>query len=265
MQDPLSVVSLPSPPLALIVRAGVNHRHAMCGFGTAALLAMGFLTAGLPVVAMFLLAFAAVSSLALGSTAEGDSRARDDAPGQRVDPEAIVSPEAHASYCAILIAFADVERVLADAPRLRSSLTSVMERCSAAVALSGRIALLANPLQRYLDSHDPAAIRSSLERLRARAEAASDDVAVTALGHAASARVRQLALFDQIAAQRDRLCARLALVHAALEAFAATIVRLQSLDDEQIVLAGESLADELAGIGEDLDLLESALEPDLAA
>lgn len=261
MNDPLVL----APPPRTSISLAPSHpgpRFALYGFGATALLAMGFLTAGLPLISMCMLAVAAISSLAVGgATAAADPR--DDAQTRWVPHEAIVASEAHAGYCAVLLGFADLERALADAPRLRKSLTSVIERCRAAVALSGKIALLANPLQRYLDTHETVAIQVALDRLRARAEVASDDATVAALGHAAGARMRQLVVLEQIGAQRDRISARLALVHAALEAFAATIVKLQSLDDEQIVLAGESVTDQLAEIGGDLEVLESALDPEL--
>lgn len=263
MSDPLALAPHPPTSVSLTAPTSPRPRYALYGFGATALLAMGFLTAGLPLISMCMLAVAAVSSLALGSPAGAANDSRDDAQGRWVAHENIVANEAHAGYCAILLGFADVERALADAPRLRSPLASVIERCRAAVALSGRIALLANPLQRYLDTHDAGAIQLALERLRTRAETTSDDVTVAALSHAAAARARQLAIVEQIAAQRDRISARLALIHAALETFAATIVKLQSLDEEQIVLAGESITDQLAEIGDDLAVLESALDPDL--
>lgn len=263
MSDPLALAPHPGTSVSLTVSDHSRPRYALYGFGATALLAMGFLTAGLPLISMCMLAVAAVSSLALGSPAGVAHDTGDSAQGRWVAHENIVASEAHAGYCAILLGFADVERALTDAPRLRTQLASVIERCRAAVALSGRIALLANPLQRYLDTHDAGAIRLALDRLRARAESTTDDVTIAALGHAAAARGRQLAILDQIAAQRDRISARLALIHAALEAFAATIVKLQSLDDEQIVLAGESVTDQLAEIGDDLAVLESALDPDL--
>jgi len=45
--------------------------------------------------------------------------------------------------------------------------------------------------------------------------------------------------------------------------FAAAIVKLHALDEEQLVLAGESVADHLDGAGDDLDVLESAIALDL--
>ncbi len=52
---------------------------------------------------------------------------------------------------------------------------------------------------------------------------------------------------------------------AALETFAAMIVKLHVLDDEQVAVAAESVTEHLDGIGGDLAVLESALAVDLAA
>jgi hypothetical protein len=249
-------------PLALVARPAPKPSWALYAFGTTALVAMAFLSAGLPALLVCLIAVSGISSIALGSALANESHAS--APSV-VAPEAIVSCEVQASYRAILLAFAEVDGALADAPRLARAMADVLRRCREAVALTGRIALLANPLQRYLDIHDPGFIRSSLHRLRLRAETASDVAAASAWSHAAAARMRQLEVIDQLIAKRDQICARLALVHAALDGFAATIVKLQALDDEQVALAGESVSDQLIEIGAELDVLEAALEPEPVA
>jgi hypothetical protein len=66
-------------------------------------------------------------------------------------------------------------------------------------------------------------------------------------------------------AMRDRIHARLELVRAALESFAATVVRLHVVGEEQVTLAEESVVDQLDGVGAELDVLETALAMDLAA
>lgn len=260
MPDPTALIPLTaSRPVRLVAFSESKQRAALCGLGAIVLLAMGFLTAGLPVISMCMLALAGVSSFVFGSTAE---LARD-ALNRRVAPEEILSGEVRALYRSVLVGFADVERALGEAPRLAASLAQVVERCRAAVRLSGRIALLANPIQRYLDAHDAALVRTALDRLRARAQVTRDGVAITALHHAAATRTRQLAMVEQIAAKRDQIAARLELVAAALEAFAVTIVKLHTLEEEHVVMAGESMADQLDGIHEDLEVLETALDPDL--
>jgi hypothetical protein len=131
------------------------------------------------------------------------------------------------------------------------------------VTTCGRLARLAEPLQRYLDGHDPVHLQWELDRLRARTEAARDDATIVALTRAAAARESQLATRDQIAGQRDRTLARLELVRASLESFTAMIVKLNGTGEEQLLLAGESMADHLDEIGGELDALESVLETDL--
>lgn len=270
MSDPLALVRLApssigatSPgtaPVRFAAQPTVRARTAMCGLGGAVLLAMALLTAGLPALSMCVLAVAGVASFVFGSI--------EPAPGagaRRVLPEDILSIEVRTPYHAVLHELAEIEaeieRVLGEAPQRRTALMPVLYRCRAAVQLSGRIALMANPIQRYLEAHDACAMRAQLERLRARAEATRDDAAVSALHRAAETRARQLAIADEIVARRDRITAQLELIHAALDGFAAMIAKLHALEDEQVVLAHEPLADQLAAIDDDLGVLAEALDP----
>jgi hypothetical protein len=268
MHDPVALVSIPTTPVTpvrFVAASGVKHPLALCGLGITALFALGFFAAGLPVISVCMLVVSGVWSFVLGS-ALGTANERCETPRHhKVAPEEIASIEVRAIYRAILFGLAEIESALAAAPRLGTSMASVIQRCRQAVELTGRIALLANPIQRYLDTHDASLIRSALERLRARTETANDDGAVGAWSHAVAARVRQLATLDQLAAKREQICARLELVHAAFESFAAAIVRIHVLDEEQIVLAGESVTDQLEEIGDDLHVLESALDLELAS
>ncbi|HEU4733205.1 MAG TPA: hypothetical protein VFT22_35175 [Kofleriaceae bacterium] len=261
LHDPVALVSipaagLPAPPARGAALSGARHPLALCGFGATALLAMGFLAAGLPMISVCMLAISGVSSFVVGSALGLASTAQEQPPW--VIPDDIASSEVRATYRSILLGIREVEDALHDAPRLRSSLASALERCRASVELAGRTALVANPLQRYLERHDASHVRSALDRLRARAMSA-DQGAAGAWNQAVIARERQLVTIDQIRAKRDEICARLELIHAALDGFAAAIVRLQALDDEQVVLAGESVIDQLAEITDDLEVLETAL------
>jgi hypothetical protein len=201
---------------------------------------------------MCVLAASALSSFVVGPALVA---ATCDRP-RRVNPEAIASSEVRAAYRSILLRLAEVEIALAEAPRLKNVMATAIERARAAVALSGQIALLANPLHRYLDNHSESLVRSELGRLGERSEAATDEAAVTAWSQASAARARQLSIHGQIAAQQDRIHARLELVNAGLEAFSATIARLHALDEEQVMLASESVTDRLDGLGEELAALE---------
>src|SRR6185295_11184719 len=180
-------------------------------------------------------------------------------------PEMIISMETRDTYRAILTAYTDIRRVIGDAASLRSSRAAVLERSDAAVRQCGRLALLSNPLQRYLDAHDRAQTRADLERLRQRSEAAVDAPTGDALGQAATARARQLETHDQIVGMRNRIQARLELARAALESFSATIVKLRVAGDEHLVLSGDAVIDHLDGVADELDVLETELALDLAA
>ncbi|HEU4730155.1 MAG TPA: hypothetical protein VFT22_19790 [Kofleriaceae bacterium] len=231
---------------------------ALFGFGATALAVMVFLATGLPAAVSCLLAVSAVSSFVLGTA----STTHDTRWSGCADPELIGSREARASYRAIQQSLLEIEEAVAQTPRLGTSLASVLERCRATVALSGRLALLANPLQRYLDLHEAGVLRTALGRLHQRAEAASDRATTDAWQQAAAARARQLTTFEQIAAKRDQICARLELIHAALETFAAEIAKLQACDAAQIAVAGESITDQLDDISIDLEVLEEAVAPE---
>jgi hypothetical protein len=243
-----------------LVQAHVPPPRAHHTFLLAGVLAIGAFLVGLPLLSLCVLATGSVAAVVTSSA----SRLRGAGPGT-VAPELITSREARAAYQGVLLAFDEIDRALASSGQLRSSVAPVLARGRAAVLLCGRTALLVNPLQHYLDTHDPLRLRAELERLRARAEAASDDQAASAWSHATAARVRQLATYDEMHAMRDRIISRLELGRAALEAFAATIVRLQVVDQEQLLLAGESMTEHLDGVDDELAALESALATDLAA
>jgi hypothetical protein len=260
VQDPLALVAAAgrAPPAEL--RTARPHPLAGPGLGLAGVIAIGALLAGLPLLSMCVLATGGIAAAVMGSLSRLCSTG-----AEAVLPDEIASHEAREVYRSVLLAFADLGRALDASTRLRSSATPVLERSRAAVQLCGRMARLADPLQRHLDAHDPAVLHAELDRLRARAEAASDDRAALAFGHAAAARARQLAVHEQMRAMRDRILGRLELVRAALASYTAMIVRLQVVEEEQLLLAGESVAEHLGGVDEELEVLEAALATDLAA
>jgi hypothetical protein len=263
-------MTLPTGALAAApVEPGNADAAVMCGFAFTSMLSVVLFLAGMPLISMAILAVTGVSTIVLESAMSarrrrlGASADELEVPELEV-PELIVSLEARDSYRAILTAYADIRRVLGDAASLRSSRAAVLERCDAAVRQCGRLALLSNPLQRYLDAHDRARTRDELERLRQRSEAAGDAPTGDALGRAATARARQLETHDQIVGMRDRIQARLELARAALESFSATIVKLRVAGDEHLVLSGDSVIDHLDGVGDELEVLETELALDLA-
>ena len=261
------LITLPTAALAAPhVEPGGADAAVMCGFAFTSMLSVVLFLAGMPLISMAVLAITGVSTIVLESAMSARRRRRLGASADELElPEVIVSREARDTYRAILIAYTDIRRVIGDAASLRSSRAAVLERCDAAVRQCGRLALLSNPLQRYLDAHDRAKTCADLERLRQRSEAAGDAPTSEALGRAATARARQLETHDQIAAMRDRIQARLELARAALESFSATIVKLRVAGDEHLVLSGDSVIDHLDGVGDELEVLETELALDLAA
>lgn len=247
------------------VEPGGADAAVMCGFAFTSMLSVVLFLAGMPLISMGVLAITGVSTIVLESAMSAHRRRPGASPGALELPEMVVAVEARDTYRAILTAHADIRRVLGETASLRASRAAVLERCDAAVRQCGRLAVLGNPLQRYLDAHDRAQTHADLERLRQRSEVAGDEPTGDALGRAATARARQLETHDQIVGMRDRIQARLELVRAALESFSATIVKLRVAGEEQLILSGDSVVDHLEGVGDELDVLEAELSIDLAA
>ncbi len=260
------LVTLPSAAIAAShVEPGSADAAVMCGFAFTSMLSVVLFLAGMPLISMAVLAVTGVSTIVLESAMSARRRRLGVSAEELEAPEAIVALEIRDIYRAILTAYADIRRVLGETVSLRGSRGAVLERCNAAVRQCGRLALLSNPLQRYLDAHDRMQTRSDLERLRQRSEAAGDAPTGDALERAAAARVRQLETHDQIVGMRDRIQARLELARAALESFSATIVKLEVAGDEHLILSGDSVMDHLDGVGDELEVLETELALDVAA
>lgn len=246
--------------------ASATDAAVMCGFAFASMLSVVLFLAGLPLLSMGLLAFTGVSTIAIESAMTAHRKQGADAPPGVLElPESILAHEVRETYRAILAAYAEIAQALREAPELGGARAAVLQRCAAAVRQCGRMAVLSNPLQRYLDGHDRQLTQAERDRLQLRSEAARDPSTCEALGRAARARCRQLETFDEIVGMRERICARLELVRAALESFSATIVRLRVAGEEQMLLSGESVLDHLDGVGDELEVLETALTLDVAA
>src|SRR3954465_15431544 len=178
-------------------RPGGADAGVMCGFAFTSMLSVVLFLAGMPLISMAVLAITGVSTIVLESAMSARRRRLGISADELELPEVVMALDTRDTYRAILIAYADILRVLGDAASLRSSRAAVLQRCDAAVRQCGRLALLSNPLQRYLDAHDRTRTRCDLERLRQRSEAAGDAPTGDALGRAAAARARQLETHDQ--------------------------------------------------------------------
>lgn len=223
-------------------------------FAVTGVLSFILLLVGMPVVSAALVAASSASTIALLRASPNPSRGR-------LLPEAIVSLEARQTYRAILDALAKIERIVDALPSPAG--TRVIERCRTAVDVCARAAYLGNPVQRYLDSHDAHDLRGEIERLRTRTEQTADARTISDLSRATAARARQLATYDEMCAMRDRIQARLELVHASLESFAAQLIKLDAVEQEELAFADQTVTDRIDGIGEELEILESTLAADL--
>ncbi|MCX5745525.1 MAG: hypothetical protein NT062_23865 [Proteobacteria bacterium] len=169
------------------------------------------------------------------------------------------------TFESVRIARAEIQRLVDETPRLGALLADVLERCDAAVALCERLALLTNPLERYLFAHHPDQLRLEVARLRELTMTSDDEQTTLALGHAIDARQREIATHQEIGMIRDRIHARLELSHASLESIGAMIVTLRVTEDEQVVLAAGSVAEKLAGADDELVDLRAAFAHEFAA
>jgi hypothetical protein len=205
--------------------------------GIAALTVIGLAVVTMPLTWILVVAIAMASAWTLGmSLAYLDRRGH-----HEIDPESVLSQEIREAYRAILSAFAELDRAVAEAPQLRASVAPSLERCRTAVAFSGQMAQHASWLQLYLDRHDPVHLRAELERTRVP----RGDATGVALSHTAAARARQLARYNEIAEQRDLIRARLELVRAAIESFTATVVKLCGEDRKRHLLGGSPVVAQL--------------------
>jgi uncharacterized protein YhaN len=252
----LSLLALQERSIGAQERREAATQRVMAALGLAGAVSVAMLVAGMPLIAMGIIA---TVSTVFAVRAKASSAARALRTAALPAPEAVVSLELREVYRGILAVYEEIEHGVASARRLRSAIDPILERCMASVELCGRLAMLANPLQHHLDVHDPRVLRTDIERLQGRCDAITDEEAVKVLRGAIAARTRELANLDQMTVMRDRIHARLETCRAAFAAFAATIVKLHVTDEEQLAMASGSLSDHLEGVTDKLEILESVL------
>lgn len=180
-----------------------------------------------------------------------------------VAPDDVTAPELRAAYIQVLIAHEELRRHLATAAAMQDYLRGAFERCGAVVQVSGRLARLGNALYRYDATHDSGRIRQDELGALQRAAAVADPQASRIYREAAAARRRQLETGEHLHDLRDRIGARLDLVRATLESVLALSIKLETVDREQAMLAGESVSSQLARVGDEVAILESTMEEGL--
>lgn len=224
------------------------------GAGFVGALAFSFFLSTLPLSAMLWLVSAGISCAVLASIPW---------PGRGeaiVFPEDIADPVLRRTYSAVLAARSELELALANAPGFASAASSLNERCNEAVRMCARVAPVVNRLHAYLSAHDAWEIAREAAQLRVRATSARDEETARNFSQAAIACEQQLAAWEDLTRMRERIQSRLDNVLAALRAFTAAVVKQQTTEDEQLALAGESIAEHVDSVRQELGVLESALQ-----
>ena len=246
--------------------------RALRGLGLASVIAFTLVLIGSPAFAPWILATGAAHYLmvvALYTFSEGYTQRVHGPFGlplePDVDPDQIGPADLRANYLNILRVHEEIRTTLDSNGGGHRALLDVYRRCGDAVQVAGRVALLGNPLQRYLDDHDPARLDAETRRLEMRASITGDREASLAYRQAAAARKRELETYGQLQRLYERMKARLELVAATLASVAATTIKLCTVDLEHLAMTKETLVDQIDSLGEDLRFLESAMEDSLAA
>ena len=182
-----------------------------------------------------------------------------------VFPDDIADPVLRATFTAILGARTELAVALANAPGFASVSGSLNAQCDEAVRTCARVAPVANRLHAYLTTHDTWEIAREAAQLRVRANNARDQPTAHNLTQAAAACEQQVATCDDLTRTRDRIQSRLDNVLASLRAFTAAVIKQQTVEDEQVAIAGDSISEHVDGVRQELGALESALQLDVAA
>lgn len=183
---------------------------------------------------------------------------------ETIFPEDIVDLELRSTYSAILAARRELEVALSNAAGFASAASSLNEYCDDALRMCARIAPVANRVHAYLSAHDTWELAREAAQLRVRATSTPDEVTARDLAQAAAASEQQLAACEELTRTRERIQARLDNVLASLRAFTAAVVKQQTAEDEQLALAGASIAEHGDSVWQELGVLESALRLEAA-
>lgn len=246
---------VPIPRVDIVQRERARAQR-MWWSGLLGAFAVTLFAATLPATSLLWLAAIGTSGIALASMT-----------WSKPDPDAlfledILDPGIRDSYVALLYARAELESALDAAPGFAASAAEMRQQCADAVRLCGRIVKVSNRMYSYLSGNDMWRIAREASLLRTKSKTTRDAVAASAYSQAATAYDRQVKSCDELMQMRDRIQARLDLVLASLRSFTAAIVRQQTIEDEQLALAGETLTDKVDVVREELAVLASALDVD---
>ena len=174
----------------------------------------------------------------------------------------IESAELRLAFHDVLERHEEIRRELLAAQRLQPCFRPLLERCGALVQRAGRLARLANPLERYLRDHSTTEITKGVDEATRRSTAIGDPLARAAHAREAHARGHQLGTVLEIEAIRERIRAQVGIVNATLAAVGAAIVKAQVIDQAEAELAADLAAGDatVAALAEEIEALEALLD-----
>ncbi len=114
-------------------------------------------------------------------------------------------------------------------------------------------------LARYLGQTDRSEVRSEMERMRARADTATDASAREQYLQTIAARAEQLKALDDLAAALERVHVNLARIEATLEGLAAKVVRMAAMDAQAMDDLSGDVNSELERLNMDIKTFEETL------
>lgn len=249
----LSLVPSPAPGRALAAR---HHPRTTPGIASTVTCIGG------TVIGLVTVGWSALAVLFLVATSVFAIRLHRDRPGLGIAPAAIQSLELRTAYHRVLGGLSRLDSVLAEGPTGTLS-ERLLDRARGAAVRCGELAASVDPVELYLFAHDRACLAQEIEELRDRTARAHDPVTSSSLAHATAARLHQMATYERLVVLRDQVLARLDHVSATFESLVATMVQLNAMERQQLVL-GTDPGLVTARIDDELETLDDVLEGHVA-
>jgi len=136
--------------------------------------------------------------------------------------------------------------------RIAGELAPLMQRAI-------RLATRKQQLTRYLHNHNEKALANYCASLRQRIQATSDPVTRAQYEQALKARESEMQTFAAIAQAAARIDGQLESVEATFASWKARVIRIKTVDVASASSVSEGLAQELASLNQDIDLLEGSV------
>jgi len=182
------------------------------------------------------------------------------APTKFPDPKKIGDPGLRQTAHAVLLARAELDRLVAEASgdvaiQLAGVAVSIDE-------LEGRAASLirgGDQLIRYLSRSDLEGVRREIARLRSRASQTSDAETRDQYERTVKAREEQLTALTDIAGAVERVYANLSRIVATLEGLSAKVVRMGAMDAQAMDNLSGDMNAELERMNREIDTFEETL------